>query len=59
MVIVYGECWVNVGVKGCQIKKKIVTLPCKLLCVTIYNFVYVFLKIKLNLNYWSLISTHL
>mgnify|MGYP007133234417 CR=1 FL=1 len=36
MVIVYGECWVNVGVKGC--KKKFITLPCILLCVTIYNF---------------------
>jgi len=23
MVIVYGECWVNVVVKGCQIKKKL------------------------------------
>ena len=35
MVSVYGECWTNVGVKGCQ---RFVTLSCKLLCLTIYNF---------------------
>ena len=36
---VYARIWmviVNVGVKGCQ--NYFVTLPCKLLCVTIYNF---------------------
>jgi len=46
MMIVHGECWVNVGVKSCPF----VTLPCKLLCVAKYNFCIRLFENKLKLK---------